>query len=225
MDKIKVKTVSLVNRLLKPRGKYSFIHSIVKHGKVLDVGCGNNSPFIIKTLRPDLHYVGIDIGIYNQKTDGNQYADELIITDPGSFHSKIAEFKEEFDAVISSHNLEHCDDYMAVSLAMLQSLRKGGIIYIAFPSEESINFPSRPGTLNFYDDSTHRNIIEYDSFIEELESEGMNIVFAAKKFRPLIPFLTGLAFEPFGILLNRQAPVHGTWALYGFETVIIAEKQ
>ena len=108
---------------------------------------------------------------------------------------------------------------------MVQSLRKGGMIYIAFPSEESTNFPSRKGGLNFYDDGGHKNIIEYDSFIKVLKEKGMNIVFAAKKYRPLIPFLVGVVFEPLGMLLHRQAPVHGTWALYGFETVIIAEKQ
>ena len=38
---------------------------------------------------------------------------------------------------------------------MCISLKKGGILYMAFPCEESITFPSREGTLNFYDDPTH----------------------------------------------------------------------
>ena len=215
----------MISKLILSKGKYSFIASIIKNGKVLDVGCGNNSPFTVKTLRPDVYYVGIDIGIYNQTAGYNIYANRLILTDPNSFHSRIEEYSSEFDAIICSHNLEHCNDYIATTSAMIKSLKKGGEIYLSFPCEESAGFPSRHGCLNFYDDSTHKNLIQYSAFLATLKENGMDIVFAAKRYRPLIPFLIGLVCEPFCILLNKQAPAGGTWALYGFETIIIARKR
>ncbi len=45
-------------RLLNPRGRKSFLKSLPSHEKVLDVGCGNNSPQIVKSVRPDVYYVG-----------------------------------------------------------------------------------------------------------------------------------------------------------------------
>lgn len=224
MQDLKIKIKDFIVKLLKSRGKNSFIDSIVENGKVLDVGCGNNSPCVVKTLRPDVYYVGLDVGVYNQTTDYNMYANKFIITEPDDFHSKIEEYSNEFDAIICSHNLEHCNDYMAVTLAMIKALKKGGRIYISFPCEESVRFPSRYGTLNFHDDNTHKNLIKYSSFISTLKQNGMDILFATKRYRPVILFLIGLLCEPLCRLLNKPAPATGTWALYGFETIIIAEK-
>jgi len=214
----------IISKLIKQKGKYSFIDSIVANGKVLDVGCGNNSPYIIKTLRPDIYYVGIDIGVYNQTTEYNVYANKYILANSNNFHLKIEELSNEFDAIICSHNLEHCNDYIATTLAMIKSLKKQGDIYLSFPCEESVGFPSRHGTLNFYDDSTHKNLIQYSAFIAMLIENEMDIVFAVKRYRPALPFLIGLICEPFCRLLNKQAPTGGTWALYGFETIVIAKK-
>lgn len=214
----------MISKLIKPKGKYSFIDSIDANGKVLDIGCGNNSPYVINTLRPDIHYVGIDIGIYNQSTEYSTYADRIILTDPNNFHSKIEEFSNEFDAIICSHNLEHCNDYMATTSAMIKSLKKHGRIYLSFPCEESVGFPSRHGCLNFYDDSTHINLIKYSPFLATLKENKMDIIFATKRYRPALPFIIGLICEPFSRLLNKKAPAGSTWALYGFETIIIAKK-
>ncbi|MDR1653380.1 MAG: class I SAM-dependent methyltransferase [Prevotellaceae bacterium] len=146
--------------LIKPFGKYGFIkNQIPKNGKMLDVGCGNNSPQKTKALRPDIHYVGLDIEDYNQQIPVNHFADEYILTDPSKFADEIEKRIGEFDAVISCHNLEHCNDYRRVIDAMFGALRPGGYVYIAFPCENSVHFPSRKGTLNFYDDPTHKNVL------------------------------------------------------------------
>ena len=222
MDRLKIKCS--IYKGINPHQKLCYIDSIVQNGKLFDIGCGNNSPYIVKTIRPDIYYVGLDIGVYNQTHVPSQYANEFIITEASRFHEKIAEFPDTFDSVISTHNLEHCDDYEKVTLAMLRSLKKGGTIFISFPSEESIRFPHRRGTLNFYDDSTHKNIIPYSSFISLLKQNGMNILFSRKRNRPFIPFIIGLLCEPFSRFFDKPAPAGGTWALYGFETIVIAQK-
>ncbi len=208
---------------MKPRGKYYFINSIVPNGRVLDVGCGNNGPYSLKTKRPDLYYVGLDIGVYNQTTDYARYADEFILTEPQNFAKKIEEYPNTFDAIISTHNLEHCDDYVGVTLAMIKALKQGGTIYIAFPCEASVNFPKRIGTLNFYDDSTHKNLIPYSSFISLLKDNGLEIIFSARRYRPWMLFVMGLLCEPICRMTHRLA--RGTWSLYGFETIIVARKK
>ena len=46
---------------------------------MLDVGCGNNSPRIAKSIRPDIYYVGVDVGDYNQENGSIECADEYIV--------------------------------------------------------------------------------------------------------------------------------------------------
>lgn len=208
-----------------PNNKFSFIEKYIpKQGNLFDVGCGNNSPQRIKQLFPDIYYVGLDIGIYNQSEDVNLWANEFILTSPDQFHVEIEKKKNTFDGVISTHNLEHCNYPDKVLIAMTEALNKGGFLYLSFPCEASVHFPTRKRTLNFYDDKTHKKVPSVKKVIEMLMSNGMKIIKLKKRNRPFFPFIIGLFFEPFGRLFNKQAPLGGTWALYGFETIIIAKK-
>jgi hypothetical protein len=54
-----------------------------------------------------------------------------------------AETPMRMDAVISSHNLEHCDDPAAVRDSMVVALRPGSSLFLAFPCEESVRVPRR----------------------------------------------------------------------------------
>ena len=209
---------------LYPHGKTKFLKSIIKEGKLLDVGCGNNSPFRAKQIRSDIHYTGLDVDVYKQILGYEKYADRLIFTCPENFHLEIEKFNNEFDAVLSSHNLEHCDNYNEVLMAMIQSLKKKGKIYLAFPCEKSVTFPKRRGTLNFYDDITHKNIISFDETIELLEQNNIAIDFSVRQEKPWILSTMGFIFEPISKILNLQVPFGSTWAYYGFETIIIGHK-
>lgn len=211
--------------LVKPYGKPAFVQCMIsRNGKILDVGCGNSSPKKIKTLRTDLYYVGLDVGLYNQSTDVEKWADKLIITTPEEFHLSIGDYQNSFDSIVCAHNLEHCNYPMKVLDAMSNALKTEGLLYLSFPSEDSVNFPSRKGCLNFYDDLTHKNVLSYADIIKALRENGMTILIAKRRYRPLLLFLIGLFFEPIAQLTKRISPFGGTWALYGFETVIIAKK-
>jgi hypothetical protein len=106
---------------------------------------------------------------------------------------------------------------------MCKALKENGTLYLAFPCENSVNFPHRRGTLNFFDDKTHNKIIPYQFTIDTLKQEGLEIVFTRKRYRPLLLSFLGLLFEPLSFLLKKTIN-GGTWALYGFETVIIGRK-
>lgn len=207
------------------RGKGVFVRSIPQGSRVLDVGCGNNSPRWFRQVRPDIYYIGIDVGDYGQQDDPRDYANEYIITEPELFAEGIAAYANSMDAVICSHNLEHCNDPHAVLIAMTQALRPGGRLYLAFPCEESVGFPKRGGCLNFHDDRSHREVPNWNATLRALRDMDCDFLFVKKRYRPFPLFLRGLLMEPVSYWRRHVAPHGATWALYGFESVIWARRK
>jgi SAM-dependent methyltransferase len=189
--------------------------------RVLDIGCGN-TPARIKQARSDIYYVGLDI---NQGFDSSiDAADEYIVTTPEAFPEQIEQRQNTFDAVISNHNIEHCLFPERTLRAAIGALRKGGKLYLAFPCQQSRFFPSRRGTLNFFDDPTHRYLPNVAEIVAIIQSEGGTINFLTERYRPILPFIAGLLLEPLSILTKRCMPLTSTWSLYGFETIIWATR-
>jgi SAM-dependent methyltransferase len=207
--------------IFKSRGKRAFIQALPYNAAVLDIGCGNNSPFVTKGLRADLHYTGIDVGNYRQ-TKPN-LADEYLVTSPGEFAAQL-EGMCTFDAVISSHNLEHCNDRDRVLVAMVKRLKPGGLLYLAFPSRHTIELDGRAGTLNYKDDPTHIDLPpDWNTTLARLHCEGMELLFAAQEYRPFALSVVGAIFEPLSKF--RKKVMFGTWQFHGFETIIWACKK
>ena len=208
---------------LRRRGKQAFLKSLPAGARVLDVGCGNNSPRDAKVLRPDIVYTGLDVGDYNQQ-DSLRYADAYIVVPPAEFAAGIAAHAGTMDAVVSSHNLEHCDDPQAVLHAMAQALRPGGRLFLAFPCEASVGFPRRLGCLNFFDDASHQAVPRWDTVVQTLLANGVTLVYAARRYRPMLLAAAGLLLEPLARWRGRNMPAGTTWALYGFESIIWARR-
>jgi SAM-dependent methyltransferase len=204
------------------RGKGAFVRQIPSNARVLDVGCGNNSPKWFKTVRPDIYYIGIDVRNYNQSEDPSQIADEYTITTPESFVDQIYEYRGQIDAVICSHNLEHCNEPNEVLMGISCALKPGGKLYLSFPCEVSVSFPHRQGCLNFYDDPTHKIVPCWKCTLRELQRAGFVLDYIAKRYRPFPLILRGLFFEPMSAIQRLVIPDGSTWALYGFESVIWA---
>jgi SAM-dependent methyltransferase len=205
---------NFANRLLKQRGKYSFIETLKPGACVLDVGCGNNSPLRFKSQRPDCRYIGIDIADYNQAVHPGRCADEYILAEPGEFAASIRHFRGQVDAVISSHNIEHCDAPDDVLRAMVEALRQGGRLYLSFPAEASVRFPHRKGTLNFYDDPTHKAVPGWQPTLSALKRMGLHIDFLAARYRAIPLAALGFLLEPFAALFRCNAIAGSTWALW-----------
>lgn len=210
------------DRVFHARDRNTFLGQLRPDSVILDVGCGNNSPFFAKEILPSCHYTGIDVGDYNQ-TKPN-VADRYIVTGPEDFAGAIARFEACFDAVISSHNLEHCHERQKTLDAVLKAVKPGGRLFLAFPCEASAHFPSRDGTLNYFDDDTHRgNPPDYRGILRTLEENRFDIDFAAQRYRPAYWWLRGLLNEPRSRTQNKV--MFGTWAYYGFESIIWARKK
>jgi hypothetical protein len=107
---------------------------------------------------------------------------------------------------------------------MLSVVKKGGKIFLAFPCEKSINFPSRRITLNYFDDLTHQQTPpDYKIVLNILNENNFDIIFKTRSYRPLFLTILGFLQEPLSRLINRN--LQGTWALFGFETIIWAQKR
>ena len=203
------------------RGKISFLTKLDTNSSVLDVGCGLNSPFNFKKILPKAKYTGIDIVEYNKSE--HFFANEYISASSKNFTKEILNLKNVFDAVICSHNIEHCDDREGTFKAILDSLKLGGLIYLSFPCEESINFPKREGTLNYLDDSTHQDMPpKFQTFINELKNNNFEIIFSTQRYKPFFLWLIGLIIEPYS--KYKRKVLKGTWEYYGFESIIWAKK-
>jgi len=135
-----------IKRALRPNDKYSFMVQLKSSAEILDVGCGNNSPFNIKRVLPGRTYTGIDIVDYNQVKPN--LADHYVLTTPAEFLSAIGKFRDCFNTVISLHDFELCDVRDGTFVTMLDAIKPGGQPFISFPRERSVHFPKRSGTLN-----------------------------------------------------------------------------
>ena len=82
--------------------------------------------------------------------------------------------------------------------------------------------PSREGTLNFWDDDTHVRPPDYQRVLDLLAAEDVTIDFSAERYRPPARLAVGVLTEPISRVRKKVMP--GTWALYGFETVIWATR-
>jgi len=209
-------------KFIRPHGKIDFLYSLAPDVSILDVGCGNNSPYITKQILPEAQYTGIDISDYNQREPN--HADEYVLVSPDVFASTIATWKERFDAIVCAHNIEHCDDRMGTLAAVLAAVKPGGHLFLSFPSANSIHFPKRMGTLNYNDDPTHRDTPpDFQAMSDAIRGAGFDIRFSTAAHRPRLLRTIGTFLEPISSL--SRSVMRGTWEYYGFEAIIIAQKR
>jgi len=213
-----------VRSRLDPLGKLHFLGGLRRGARILDVGCGNRSASFCKEYRGDLEYVGIDIADYNISELDRKLMARYVLCAPHEFADRIRSLEGAFDAVLSSHNLEHCQDPLAVLDSMCAVLRPGGRLYVSFPSEASIGLPSRAGCLNFHDDPTHVNLFRFDDLVREVEVRDLRVERKVRRNRGswYLLFLLGALQEPLSRLVGRV--LRGTWYFWGFESVIVARK-
>lgn len=200
---------------------YCFLLQAKSRGRLLDVGCGIHSPRVLPAILPSYHYTGIDIIANNDSVIfPNLY---FFCEHPDKFSDDILNLPDNYDIIICNHNLEHCNNMTETILAMCKKLNNGGMIYIAVPSESSVNFPNRPGCLNYYDDATHKgsppNTVDVCTILRQ---NGLQISCHTISDKPTLHYLIGLLQEPLSRLENKVQSA--TWAYYGFESIIWARK-
>lgn len=216
--------------VFRPHHKEDFLNrmAVGPQVRVLDVGCGNNGVAKVRKYcrrrNCTVFYSGLDIGDYNITEESKNDADEYVLTTPDSFADAILQWEEKEDVVISSHNLEHCNEPFKVINSISRSLKAGGHLYLSFPSEESAGFPKGfQGCLNFYDDLTHQNLLCWEEILSAIRESGMEIEYSCKNYRPRIPRFLGWLTWFYVKRTKRVLPF--TWEYFGFESVIWARKK
>ena len=207
-------------KYFKPKGKSGFLSQLKSQDTVLDVGCSNNF-FKLIAINPKSNFYAIDI---NNPIRSPLFKHKKFYKSSSKhFASDILNINETFDYVVSSHNLEHCEEPIHTLKALCSVVKVGGSIFLSFPSIDSLNFPSRDGTLNFFDDPTHlNNPLDYDQICQTLLENNFSILYSSKNYQPFFLYFLGLILEPVSRFTKRVLP--GTWAFYGFETIIHAKK-
>jgi len=214
-------------RFFEKPARFEYMHKwLVKPGmRILDVGCGNNSPSRTKRYYPKCLYYGLDRIPQENVEDQNLAAIEQFFEIDLSNISSLSRVPDLFfDCIILSHVVEHLENGTEVIAVLLQKLVKGGVIYIEFPSSKSVNFPSMKGSLNFYDDPGHVRVYRLEEIFKVLSNNGFNIMRAGTRRS-----LKRILFLPFYALVSLVC--HGyvggsvLWDLFGFAEYIVARKE
>ena len=191
--------------------------------RILDVGAGSHSPTITKKWVPKSHYSGIDI----TKSYDNDEADLKAMDEFFQMDLTKLDFRNipdnSYDLIVMSHVIEHLQNGDKVILGLLPKLKKDAIIYIEFPSERSVNFPSMRETLNFYDDKTHCRIYTVKEISDLLSQNQMQIISSGIK-RQWINILVMPIKIVIQLLTKGYVRAGVFWDFYGFAEYVIAKK-
>ena len=180
--------------------------------RILDIGCGNNSPSTTKRWFPGCHYSGADIERYNNTIDGSGYP---AIPD------------NSYDFVILNHVVEHMAASSPTLAVVCSKLKPEGYLWIAFPSLRSLSLPSAEGTLQFCDDPTHIYVPSIREISNVLLANGMKVLHAGRS-RDFVRILIGAAILPWALLkrmITGKLSSKGLWYILGFEDHVFAQRR
>ena len=199
----------------------------VAEPKILDVGCGNHSPTATRKWFPQCVYHGVDIvEDYNLNEADKKAMQRFIKVEPdGGGYEQIE--NGAYDFLVMNHVLEHMPNAMEILDCLLEKLRPGAVVYLAFPSERSLQLPSAQGTLHFCDDSTHVFVPSVREITNLLLSRGFTIVRAGQSKNP-VRWWIGALVLPFRWVqraLTGRMSAKGLWYVLGFEASVIAVKK
>lgn len=191
--------------------------------KVLEIGIGNDSPYRFKKYFKKCLYDGLDV-------DLNYNLSEKSIFQINRFYKMNLENPEFsqipdsfYDYILIAHVIEHINNGEEVIKEICKKISFGGYIYIEYPSEKSKYFPSMKGTLNFYDDKTHKRFYDIKIINNILVRSGFSIIKSGRKK----DYLRIIAL-PYMIIksLIKYRYIRGSifWDVLGFAEYIFAKK-
>jgi 2-polyprenyl-3-methyl-5-hydroxy-6-metoxy-1,4-benzoquinol methylase len=194
--------------------------------RILDIGCGNNSPSTTKRWFPGCHYAGADIQSYNLNEEDSAAMDAFYdLGADGSGYSLIPD--ESYDFVILHHVLEHMSAPAATLAVICSKLKPGGYIWIAFPSLRSLSLPSAEGTLQFCDDPTHIYVPDVREVSNILITNGVKVLHAGRS-KDFIRAMIGAAILPWALLkklITGRLSGRGLWYILGFEDHVFGQRK
>lgn len=193
-----------------------------KKNKILDIGCGNFSVQRTKLNFPNCHYYGLDLSRRFYTLEDLSLMDEFyeLNLNSGNFSEIPNDF---FDLIILSHVIEHLSHGEKRIIQLIPKLKKNGLIYIEYPSIRSTKLPHRKGTLNFYDDLSHKSLYCNDTLLYILKKKDFKVLKQGirRDFRKIIFLPIIIAYDLFRY---RRVKTGHLWDLFGFADYIVALK-
>jgi SAM-dependent methyltransferase len=136
-----------------------------------------------------------------------------------------------FDAVICSHVLEHLKEPEGVVRKLSHKVGRGGLIFVEAPAAVSLRMPRTRegllgfrGCLNFWDDATHRRVVDLKVVAQVLSESGFRVhgprtrrVWRRILFMPI--FMLG------GLVRCGHIPSAVLWDLVGFAKMLVAVRE
>jgi len=218
----------VIRRLLDPlRLPYRFREIRRRHGtrpfRILDIGAGNHSASVTKHWFPACHYAGVD-------RDRNYHNDERDFAAMDEFFELDLTQLEfdgipdaSYDVVLLAHVIEHLANGDAVLRGLVPKLKRGGCMYVEFPGPQSLRLPSKKGTLNFHDDTTHVRVFSAAEVAGILVGSGLRVLRARTRRDPrgilLLQVYALRAKQKYGFV-----PGGVFWDLFGFADEVIADR-
>lgn len=194
--------------------------------RILDIGCGNNSPSTTKQWFPEAHYSGADIAQYNNNAEDIDMMDSFYLLGvDGSGYEEIPE--ASFDYIILHHVVEHMPQPAPILETICTKLKPGGYIWIAFPSLRSLSLPSAEGTLQFCDDPTHVRVPSIQEVSNILLGSGVKVLHAGRS-RSFVRGALGLAILPVALIrkaFTGRLSGKGLWYILGFEDHVFGQRR
>lgn len=197
-----------------------------KQIKILDIGCGNNSPSLAKRWFPGCTYHAADIQHYNLTEDDERSVD-LFFQVTADFCGYDAINDGTYDYVIASHVIEHSVDPQRLVSIAASKVKPGGLIWLSFPSFKSLSLPPGIGVTNhFSDDPTHLRVIDTVAVCNELLKSNIKILKAGRS-RDAIREAIGLVLLPMNLIrwITKGGVGRGLWYVMGFEDRIVGVKR
>ncbi|HEX3968247.1 MAG TPA: methyltransferase domain-containing protein [Edaphobacter sp.] len=197
-----------------------------KSPRILDIGCGNNSPSTTKHWFPGCHYSGADIAQYNNNEQDLAAIDDFYpLGLDGSGYSVIPD--KSYDFIILHHVIEHMETPAPILATICSKLKPGGYIWIAFPSLRSLSLPSAEGSLQFCDDPTHVHVPEVREISNILLANDVKVLNAGRS-KDFVRTLIGAAILPLAFLrrlFTGRMSAKGLWYVLGFEDHVFGQRR
>ena len=194
--------------------------------RILDIGCGNNSPGTTKRWFPGCHYSGADIERYNNNADDLAVMDAFYTLGTDGFgYSAIPD--SSYDFIILHHVVEHMPVSAPILTTICTKLKPGGYIWIAFPSLRSLSLPSAEGTLQFCDDPTHVNVPDIREISNILLANRVRVVHAGRS-RAFLREMIGVVILPWALfrrMITGKLSSKGLWYILGFEDHVFGQRK
>jgi SAM-dependent methyltransferase len=194
--------------------------------RILDIGCGNNSPTTTKHWFPRCRYEGADIQQYNLSAEDLAAMDAFYpLNVDSSGYSAIPD--GAYDFVILHHVVEHMSDPLPIVATICSKLKPGGIIWIGFPSLHSLSLPSGEQTLQFCDDPTHVRVPHVWEISNALLANGVKVLHAGRS-RSFVREAIGAAILPWAMLrrlVTGRLSGAGLWYILGFEDHVLGQRK